>query len=225
MKIVTLADTHGYHYKVDVPNGDMVIHAGDMTMDGTFNQLATFFDWFKELPHKYKVVIPGNHDFWLAEKEIHCIPWENIIYLHNSMVTIEGIRIYGFPYIPPVGKWAFMMPHGQRQIAVEKIPEVDILVTHTPPRGILDITEQDRNVGCLYLREYMFRSKAKYNVFGHIHESTGIEELKDTFFVNCSICDENYRPVNKPKIIFYENGKDESLDEKTYLSCSGGKER
>ena len=94
----------------------------------------------------------------------------------------------------------------------DKIPDdIDILITHGPPHGILDKTYRNENVGSKSLRRIMGRVTPKLWVFGHIHEAYG--EYKDTtlsgkdyHFVNCSYVNEHYKPVNKPVRIEYERG-------------------
>ena len=95
MKIICISDTHGQHENLIVPNGDLLIHAGDITSTGDKEDLIKFNNWLGNLPHKYKIVIAGNHDFYY---EIH--PEEtkkifsNAIYLNDSGVSIEGL-IFG----------------------------------------------------------------------------------------------------------------------------------
>src|SRR3712207_3984284 len=99
MRIVCTSDTHGQHTNLVVPEGDMIIHAGDISTLGKQEEIESFLHWFCELPHSYKIFIGGNHDFFL-EKEpdvfSQMIP-ENCIYLNDSMVDIEGVKIWGSP--------------------------------------------------------------------------------------------------------------------------------
>ena len=74
------------------------------------------------------------------------------------------------------------------------------MITHCPPKGILDKTEAGVKAGCALLRAEIQRIAPKYHVFGHIHESYGSNLISGTNFVNASICDRAYRPVNKPVI-------------------------
>ena len=62
MKLVLISDTHGLHSKVSVPDGDILIHAGDLTNVGKAMEIAEAGEWLRSLPHKHKVVIAGNHE-------------------------------------------------------------------------------------------------------------------------------------------------------------------
>jgi len=55
MKIVFISDTHSRHYHVDIPNGDMLIHAGDFSSRGTAHEVINFLNWFSNQPHKHKI--------------------------------------------------------------------------------------------------------------------------------------------------------------------------
>jgi predicted phosphohydrolase len=66
LRLVLLSDTHQLHREVDVPDGDVFIHAGDFTMfSRSMEAVVDFNDWLGELPHRYKIVVPGNHEFFL----------------------------------------------------------------------------------------------------------------------------------------------------------------
>src|SRR5271157_2083754 len=69
MRIVFISDTHDLHERMltPVPDGDILIHAGDATGMGRMHEIAAFGAWFRHLPHKHKVFVAGNHD-WLFEK-------------------------------------------------------------------------------------------------------------------------------------------------------------
>jgi len=108
--------------------------------------------------------------------------------LNDSGVTIEGIKFWGSPITPFFHDWAFnrwpagIKPHW------DLIPEeVDVLITHGPPFGILDLTTYSKeNVGCPILREKIFSIKPKVHVFGHIHEARGSVEIDGIKFINAS---------------------------------------
>ena len=62
MKIVCISDTHSMHELVDVPEGDVLVHAGDFTSLGHLSEVQAFGVWFNAQPHKHKICIAGNHD-------------------------------------------------------------------------------------------------------------------------------------------------------------------
>ena len=186
MRIVALSDTHGKHEQLQVPDGDLLLFAGQ--------------------PHRYKVMIAGNHDFLFEEDAIRSrelIP-EGVTYLNDSGVTIEGVSIWGSPITPRFFDWAFNRDRGQQ---IEKhwrqIPNgTDILITHGPPAGILDRTIQGDVTGCEDLMRHVERVRPKLHVFGHIHEGYGMVEKNGTCFVNACNLDERYRMRNLAVVTF-----------------------
>lgn len=205
MKITVISDTHGQHAKLILPLGDMIIHCGDISPEGTIAEINGFLDWFYGIPYKYKVLIAGNHD-WLFETSSHLaksmIP-EGIIYLEDNMVEIEGIKIYGTPVSPPFCEWAFNRGPSQIIRYWEKIPSgLDILITHCPPYGILDYVDYEGDgVGCKLLREELDRIRPRFHCFGHVHERYGTLKTDETTFINASVLNGEYVLTNKPKEI------------------------
>lgn len=206
MKIVTISDTHQKHINLKIPDGDMLIVAGDITEGIYFLGADRFNAWLGTLPHKYKIVIAGNHDFYFQDqpdrvKEI----LSNAIYLNESGITIEGIKIWGSPWTKWFYDWAFNIPIGTDADYWKKVPDdTDILITHGPPYGILDTTKlRNEPAGCKELLKTVERIKPKLHVFGHIHESYGTYTNKETTFINTSICNEKYEPINKPIVYEY----------------------
>lgn len=204
VRVVALSDSHSLHRRFEIPAGDLLIHAGDMTSRGGLQELAEFNRFLGELPHPHKVVIAGNHDFCFERSNYQARNvLTNAIYLQDETVEIEGLTIYGSPWQPEFFDWAFNLPRGEplrRKWA--QIPEdVDLLVTHGPPHGILDFTVHKQQVGCEELLKRVLEVRPKAHVFGHIHEAYGQEESQGILFVNASICDVRYRPVNPP-IVF-----------------------
>lgn len=212
-KIVFISDTHNHHDKVKLPKGDILVHAGDFSGVGHAAEIFNFFTWLNEqsLNFKHVVFIAGNHELsfenkmlWVR-KALEKLP-DNVHYLEDSEIVIEGIKFYGTPWQPEFHNWSFNLPRGQA--LADKwalIPvDTDILITHSPPMGILDYTLRDMiNVGCADLCYRINQIKPKINVFGHIHEGYGYKELNDIMFINASICTPSYNPTNQPVVIKY----------------------
>ena len=216
MRIVCVSDTHGHHPGLAVPDGDLLIHAGDATMAGRPEELDQFDAWLGTLPHRHKVVIAGNHDRLFEDQ-----PEEarrhitNALYLQDAEHVVEGLRIWGSPWQPWFLSWAFNLKRGAPLRAKWALipPGIDVLVTHGPPHKIRDRVKgamaqglnialgHGPNVGCEELREAVRRVRPRLHVFGHIHEGYGREEADGTLFVNASTCDEDYRPVNPPVVV------------------------
>ena len=212
MKIVCLSDTHNCNEQIVVPDGDILIHAGDATTVGNVPQIAAFNRWFANLPHQYKIFIAGNHD-WLFETNnsyARQMLDDSIIYLQDSSIEVEGLKIYGSPWQPRFFDWAFNLNRGAELAEKWKlIPnDTDILITHGPPNGILDEVQRQywvENTGCEELRkkveEIVKFGKLKLHVFGHIHCGYGQTEQFGVKFVNASNCDEEYNPTQLPIVI------------------------
>lgn len=202
MKLVLISDTHGKQKQIEVPQGDILIHAGDFSMRGFPKEVEAFMQWFSAQPHPNKILIAGNHDF-MAEKDPigfkNLVP-ENVTYLNDSGCEIEGIKIWGSPIQPWFHDWAFNRLRGdQIQKHWDLIPiDTDILITHGPPFGSLDSLLDGNRVGCENLAEKVEEIAPKLHVFGHIHESYGMKWSGKTTFVNASMLNFSYQAVNPP---------------------------
>ena len=211
MRIVCISDTHGKHNKLVLPEGDMILHAGDFSSKGRPKEVRAFFRWFSDLPYRHKIVIAGNHDF-LAENEPEyfrsLIP-DNCHYLEDSGVTVEGIRIWGSPITPWFFDWAFNRKRGAEiRPYWEKIPEqTDILLTHGPPMGILDRTARGMQVGCEDLKAILPHINPAVHLFGHIHEAYGTQSVGGTLFVNASVLNLLYQLMHFPVLLEWKDGK------------------
>lgn len=208
MKLVFISDTHCLHEQVKVPNGDIVFHCGDALSYGTHKEFLQFIHWYASLPHKYKVYTPGNHDRFVEAQfdlaKIMCQE-KGIHLLHNELISIEGLSIYGSAFTPTFFNWSFMLDRGlEIKKAWDKIPtDLDVLISHGPPYGILDECSNG-HVGCEELNAAILLKKPKIAAFGHIHEQGAkIESKNNILYINASVCDEDYRPVNSPTVVNY----------------------
>lgn len=211
MKIVCLSDTHNCNQQIAVPEGDILIHAGDATIQGSVPEIEAFNEWFANLPHKYKIFVAGNHDWLFEINNLYArkLLSDKIIYLQDSSVKIEGLKIYGSPWQPRFFDWAFNLMRGAELAEKWKlIPnDTDILITHGPPNGILDEVPRKffvENTGCEELMkkvEELSKNNLKLHIFGHIHCGYGQTEKFGVKFVNASNCDESYEPSQSPIVI------------------------
>lgn len=204
MKLVCISDTHMQESNVKIPPCDILIHAGDYDIR-TLDHLEQLNAWFYNQPAKHKICIAGNHDFYFQKLHSNMIQdiLNNTIYLENSSVTINGIKFWGSPYTHIFNQWAFMLPGDELKKIWEKIPDdIDVIITHGPPYGILDYVEfSKQNVGCPHLRDRIKEIKPKYHICGHIHGSYGIYQDEYTTYVNASLMNEDYDLVNNPIIL------------------------
>ena len=210
MRIVCLSDTHGHHDEIEVPDGDLLVHAGDFTKRGTLAEVADFDAFLARLPHPHKVVVAGNHDF-LFEREpaLARATLAHATYLEHDAAELGGLRVFGSPWQPWYRNWAFNLQRGEplRARWAEVPAEIDLLVTHTPPQGVLDRVHDGTRVGCEELRAALARVRPRAHVFGHIHESYGCElldELPGTRFYNAATCNVRFAPVNAPVVFELE---------------------
>ena len=185
--ILHLSDTHGQHRSlVGLPDADLLVHSGDITMGGSETEAIDFIEWLCDLPYRHKVFIAGNHDDCLRSAEIDGLP-DNCHYLDNSGVTVDGLNIYG------VSMFVTDTMTEKYQKSIQAIPEhTDILITHQPPLGILD-SSQGIHYGNRTLCKRVCIISPKLHLFGHIHDAYGKLEINGTVYVNSAVVDENYR--------------------------------
>jgi Icc-related predicted phosphoesterase len=220
---------------------DLLIHAGDFSNLGQKGEVEDFFNWCREIAPRYKhgiVVIAGNHDKSFDSKygEYHIddesgvspkvIPsWvsnlkdslvkDNIYYLENDSIIIDGVKIWGSPISPWFGgdRWAFNKFRGADEIGRvwDNIPlDVDIVVTHTPISYKLDyIPDSNEYVGCECLRYRIKEIKPLLHISGHIHEGYGTDYDQDTTYINAATCNLRYEPVNKPIVLDFDKANRE----------------
>lgn len=216
MKIIAISDTHQRQTNLNLPKGDVLIHAGDMTMGGSIASLAGVATWFEQQDFKHKIIISGNHDWGFAndDQNIARLLFKEVgvTYLQDDEIIIDGIKIYGAPWQPWFNDWAWNLPRGE---ALAKkwalIPDdTNVLVTHGPPYGILDLVEdigrnKGRNLhqGCEELTKRVLELKQlKVHIFGHLHLNGGKTEVSNNVtFANAAICTEKYEPINPPIVI------------------------
>jgi len=207
MRILHISDTHTYHDLLKIPPGiDMIIHSGDCSNPrdpyNNESEVRDFIDWYKEIPVKHKIYVAGNHDTSIEKGLVTKDDFKNagIIYLENESVVIDGIKIFGSPHTPNFGNWAFMKERNKLErfwrLAIDE--DVNIVVTHGPPKGILDKSyDRENNLECCgdkSLLNRILEVQPTYSLFGHIHNckdivNAGVQKLSvcNTFFSNGSV--------------------------------------
>ncbi|KAK2780628.1 hypothetical protein FQN53_001103 [Emmonsiellopsis sp. PD_33] len=209
-RIVCVSDTHGYGTQdgaFKLPKGDVLIHAGDLSNQGSSSELRKAVEWIENADFEAKIVIAGNHDITL-DSDFYHKNWESfhnqaqestdecknlfsnsssITYLNHESATIrlsnpEGPRtvfkIFGSPYSPYCGKWAFLYSPEEAPAFWSQIPaDTDIVLTHTPPHSHRDKNEHG-NLGCEYLRQALWRIRPRLAVCGHVHDGRGYDRVR-----------------------------------------------
>ena len=190
MKIAAFSDCHWLYKDIkEFPEADMCIFAGDWCGSGFYiSETIDFLSWFKNLPYKTKVAIPGNHDRLCQLNEKMCkdlFQQADAHLLIDEQIDIQGLSIYGSPWCPLFNNWAYMLSEEQLKWKFKHIPEdLDILITHTPPKGICD----PDGYGSEELRKHLPNINPKIHIFGHNHSGYGYQETTTTKFYNVSVC-------------------------------------
>lgn len=225
MIIDCISDLHGEY--PELRGGDLLILAGDYTGSGAYVQWDDFFSWLEQQSYRKKVLIAGNHDNYL----MNALPWTRYLddaddlfprkhdfeYLCDSGTEFGGLKIWGSPWTKT---FKGMNPHcmyftcdtdDELEEYWNLIPDdTDILITHSPPHKTYDeVIRKKEHVGSPSLRRHvMSRIKPKLHVFGHIHEWGGCTiDSNVTLFVNASIMNEVYDPVNKSVRAHYDGSR------------------
>jgi Calcineurin-like phosphoesterase len=182
VRVVCISDTHGYF--PDVPEGDLLVHAGDLSQGGARQEIQRTLDWLKDLPHAKKVVIAGNHDLLLDPErggpahEGTSLSWHDLIYLQDSSISLRFaggrvLNLYGSPWTRKHGNWAFEFPRGVDEWTHTFPDETDVLITHMPPFSHLDMD----GLGDEFLLREVRRIRPKLHIFGHFHGGYGKDKL------------------------------------------------
>ena len=181
-----ISDTHGN--RPSLPEGDVLVHCGDLTHFGSFRELREQVGWLQSLDFAHIVFVGGNHDVALGnlaakglEDQARKLLFGRIHYLRDSGVTIDGVRFWGSPWIPPYAG-EFNLPENELREKFELIPpETDVLVTHGPPAGV-----RDGGTGSTSLAAAVRRVRPRIHCFGHVHDHRGEATTDETRFFNCA---------------------------------------
>lgn len=195
MKILHLSDTHSCHHQLrDLPEADVVVHSGDFCMVGTEPEALDFLNWFCDLPYKHKIFICGNHDDCLYRASIDGLD-NNVHYLCNSGIELFGLKFYGVPMF-----MSDCITDAQDRNYANIPLDTDIVITHTPPYGILDF-DDNINYGSKQLLQRITDINPRLHIFGHIHRQHGTQRINNVTYSNGAIIDADYLSLSSPNII------------------------
>lgn len=237
MKIVALSDSH--NQKPKMPDGDLLIHSGDLTMGGTKREVKAAIKWLGDLArNKYEhgvVLVPGNHDFLfetfrpglplfkrgiaIEREPEYCkelCEKQGVDLVMNESFEVAGIKMWGSPIQPWFHDWAFNVHRGEIGLIWDKIPlDVQLLITHGPPYGLGDLC-RGGNVGCQALLERIkLLKEMKLHIFGHIHEGAGVHWFNSKMFLNASVLDHWYNGFNAIHVVEWPNLKVEKFPDES----------
>ncbi len=199
VRIVAVADTHTFEKDLGaIPDGDVLVHAGDLLRGGTLEELAPVAAWIASLPHRHKIVVAGNHDFCFRDARAAAVALlGDAIYLEDSGHAIDGVRFWGSPWQPAYNDWAYNLPRGAP--LAEKwalIPAgIDVLVTHCPPHGFGDRGPVPGRLGCEELLRRAMEVRPALHVFGHIHQDGGVFRHDGIAFANVTTWECERKPT------------------------------
>ena len=200
MKILHISDTHGAHHRLcELPEADVVVHSGDFCMVGEEREALDFINWFCDLPYRHKIFICGNHDACLYGANIDGLD-SNVHYLRNSGVEIEGLKFYGVPMFTED-----CISNRQVRNYAQIPDDTDVLITHSPAYGILDLDDsvdsEFIHYGAEEILERVMKIHPRAHLFGHIHRQHGVMEKDGIIFSNGAVMNEDYSKLNIPNII------------------------
>ncbi|MDB5716157.1 MAG: metallophosphoesterase [Sphingomonadales bacterium] len=196
------------HEKVNLPDGDVLVHAGDISGRGEYQHYRHLSLYMMRAARargfKHIIVVPGNHDITFETEEENardCFD-DSIHVLINQEVVLEGVKFYGSPMTPRFFDWAFNVDRDKIHTYWDRIPnDTDVLITHGPPFNIRDRNSDNFACGCKALGKRVAEVSPKVHIFGHIHEGYGTQIVGPTTFVNASSCTGHYRPTNKAIVV------------------------
>ena len=226
MSIYAIADLHGQLPKVP-DDCELLLLAGDICPDHPVGKVERYdlmdngahwqSEWLDTMFRAWitpvvargctVVAIWGNHDFVGEHKElIPDLPW---ILLQDSEASVNGLRIYGTPWVPGLPRWAFFASETALKARAEAIPRgLDVLMSHGPPRGAGDCIppnskfnpfgDEDYFVGDKALADELPGISPKLVIAGHIHEGRGKHMLEYVPVYNVSAVDEHYNLYEHP---------------------------
>jgi Icc-related predicted phosphoesterase len=212
LQIACVSDNHSNTPKL--PKADVLVHSGDLTGQGTLDEIERGLDWIANAPTDLKIFVPGNHDWGFETKPDETRRMcedRDIILLIDQEHTYKGVRFYGSPWQPAFCDWAFNLytPEDleEKWNFIPSGGQIDVLITHGPAYGILDLSSRDMACGCRELWKAIQKVKPRAHIFGHIHAQHGIQmvspwECPEYIAVNASTCNERYQCINPIQVIW-----------------------
>lgn len=177
MKLLLFSDLHrntaAATRMVELARGvDVVIGAGDFANQR--HGISTCIDILKAV-HVPTVLVPGNNES-SEELVAACAEWRNARVLHGAGVEIAGVPYFGLGGgipITPFGSWSYDFSEADAERLLHDCPAGAVLISHSPPKGAVDVTASGQSLGSTTVRDGVIRLKPRLVVCGHIHGSAG----------------------------------------------------
>ena len=203
MKVVIVSDTHRQHAQLGTLAGDVLIHCGDseLGIHADDAEVERLDRWFGAQRFDLVLCIGGNHDFALQARAAAAAPvLRHAVYLEDAAFVHRGVTFYGAPWVPELSSWAYYQPPAAIRDKWREIPAAtDVLVTHSPPQGVLDRNSGGKSCGCPELMRRVAQLRPRLHCFGHVHASAGSVAIDGTTYVNASVVDSRYRIARPPR--------------------------
>lgn len=211
MRLVIVSDTHGMQDELGVLEGDVLIHCGDVCngFERDDREIDQLDDWFGRQRFGAILCVGGNHDFALEERAAAgARVLENARFLVDEPFEYGNVLFYGSPWTPELMGWAFYLEPELAESRWSRIPpETDVLITHSPPAGILDANRGGHRCGCPYLAERVKTVRPAVHCFGHVHASAGTQLQDGVLYMNASMVNSRYQITHSPLVYDLDPGK------------------
>jgi predicted phosphohydrolase len=205
MRIVVMSDTHMLHRLLIVPDGDVLVHCGDWSVEQALGDYDDFFAWYSDLPHRNKLLTAGNHESLMRDfgKTIRKRIPKSITYLQDQGTEIDGVRFWASPYSIAPHFHAFTFKHigDAERHWTQVLDNIDVLITHGPPYGVLDKNVSGQRIGDAALYKRVEKIRPRLHLFGHVHECGGKRMHRfGTEFINAAVGDDDRLPKLSSRI-------------------------
>ncbi|KAF9558975.1 Metallo-dependent phosphatase, partial [Agrocybe pediades] len=178
-RFVCISDTQSHVFKI--PDGDVLLHSGDLMNPGTGAEFEKTMKWLYGLPHRFKIIIAGNHDLALHEE------WyeeEHQKWVFDSfLLRIPSVRLNLWKEKDQDSEHQFQVRSGGKMWMTNgspvtlqnfsKFAKTEILLTHGPAHQIFDRIVRGDEIGCEALRTRISELRPRLHLAGHIHEAHG----------------------------------------------------
>lgn len=179
MRVLAFSDLHASRSAADriveaSDGADLVIGAGDFcNMRSGLGAAIAMLDGIAAP----RVFVPGNAE---SADELRAAAPRSVHVLHGSGCEIDGLRVFGLGYgvpVTPFGDWSCDLTEEEAAALLEHCRGADLLVLHSPPKGVADVTSAGQSVGSTAIRDAIARIVPRLAVCGHIHDSWGREGM------------------------------------------------